>query len=173
MRYDIKVVNSNGHKKYLMHKDDVWKFNKIDENHNRDLRKNYIIEYVNNPKIWDAIVAEKYLDPIEHYTVVEFETLWDAMEFYLFRLFDTKTFDVKMLCQTILDDEVVLEECMEFCPTFHHEFRKLVNKESVTMRDSALNAIKELKKENERMMAFIKKYNAEKVYKEFIEEESK
>lgn len=166
MRYDIEKVREGNHIKYLMHKDDKWKWNSYE---GVDIKKNFRIEYVDNPKVWDNIVAERYENDWEHYEVREFEALWDAMEFYIFRLFDTKTFDVKMWCETILDGKIVLEETMEFDSTFHHEFRKFLDRENTIMRDKALDAVKPYQKENEMMKAFIKKYHAEETYKEFVE----
>ena len=164
MRYDIEQVRAGDHIKYLMHRDDKWKWSG-----NVNVRKNFRIEYVDDSKIWDNIVAEKYKNPWEHYTVVEFETLWDAMEFYMYRLFSTKVYDVKMYCETYVDEKLVLEETMEFCCTFLHDFRKFLDRENTILRDKALDAMEMLQKENESMREFIKKYHAEQSYKEFIE----
>ena len=164
MKYDIERVVENGRTKYKMHKDDMWKFNKLDQR----ISKRYVLEYVSDPKIWDNICAEKYRDPWEYYTVKEFEGLWDSIEMYLNYLFCENVFDVKLYCETLLDDNVVLEETMEFDSSFFHEFRKMMFKKEVERRDAALDAMEELKKENESMKAFIKKYNVEQTYKEFL-----
>lgn len=166
MRYDIKVVNNNGHRKYLMHKDDSWKWSA-----NENVKKNFQIEYVDNEIVWDNIVAEKYENPWEWYTLVEFETMWDAMEFYLFKLYSDKVYDIKMYCQTYVNDRMILEETFEFDTTFYHEFSKRVNEAAVKRRDKALKKLEELEKKISIYEGFIDKYNSRNIFDNYIQEQ--
>lgn len=144
------------------------------------LRKRYVLEYCDDPKKFERLgnigveVDDVYHQVVFEETEDKEERFWGfdgiALELYLYYLFYEPILDVKLWEEIYEGDELISERYIAMPSTFHHQFGKLVNKDVMENRDALRKENEELKKTLATYANFIKKYNAEQTYQEYIRE---
>lgn len=148
-----------------MRREDIWKRNTF----NNNITEKYTIEYVDDAKTWDNIVNEKYKNPWEWYKIKEYDNVWDAIETYIKYMIHSSIYDVKCYKQLFLDGKLIMEETIQFSSTFMYELKRMINNEVVSKNNNLQKNVDELMKINELYKEFIKKYNADQLFKDFLE----
>lgn len=78
-----------------------------------DIKTLYTVEYVMDANNWKRICDGKHPAPWELYQKKQFDGLDAALTFYLVRLFDAATYDVKLFEEIHVDGESVREAYIE------------------------------------------------------------
>jgi hypothetical protein len=125
-----------------------------------NIKTKYTIEFTRDQKIFDMMDSSKFT--FDMLKKIEFDYLQDAINAYNKLFYDESVLHVMLFEQIILNDEIILEQCkdMQSISILPKEIQNTVNR--LELQDKMLT------EENNQMKAFIKKYNAEKIYKDFI-----
>lgn len=144
------------------------------------IRKRFVLEYCDDPKKFERLgkVGVEIDDVYERIIFEEkdtdrfrsFESI--AYERYLFYLFNPNILDVKMWEEIYENGTEIQERFIAMPATFRHEFGKFVARDVMENRDALRKANEELNKVIDTYKGFIKKYNAEKSYEEYLREGS-
>ena len=78
-----------------------------------EIRTRYTVEYITSKEDWQKVCDGKHPAPWELYQTKVYDSLDDALTFFLVRLFDEKTFDVKLFEQIDIDGDQVREAYIE------------------------------------------------------------
>lgn len=107
----------------------------------------YTVEYIDDKKTWDKMcyISDNYCsidkearkELWEFYSKREFDNIESALEFYMVRLIDSETFDIKMFEQIYVNGELIFEQFIEPNSTVKFHMENILNKE---MRQ-ALNSL--------------------------------
>lgn len=132
-----------------------------------NVKTEYIIEYIHDPEKW-KLVCNDAPAPWELYEKRIYDNLDDAIEFYMIQFFYEKCYDVKMFEDIKLDGKTIRESYIEPGNTFSYTLRKIINNAATAEIDKLRSTVESLEKEIETYSEFIKKYNAEKFFRDFI-----
>lgn len=99
----------------------------------------YTVEYIDDKKTWDkmcymsdnyySIDKEARKEPWEFYSKREFDNIESALEFYMVRLIDSETFDIKMFEQIYVNGELIFEQFIEPNSTVKFNMENILNTE--------------------------------------------
>lgn len=78
-----------------------------------EVKTRYTVEYITSKKDWQRVCDGNHPAPWELYQTKKFDSLDDALTFYLVRFFDEGTFDVKLFEQIDVDGDQVREAYIE------------------------------------------------------------
>ncbi len=125
----------------------------------------YIVEYINDEKTWEKFCKT---EDIDLYSKKEYDNISEAISFYLTWFISDKCYDIKLWEQIFVNGEMVLEQMIEPENTLMYYLRMQVNRDMANKMYSAENRERELEKENNLLMDFIKYTKQENLLKEFI-----
>lgn len=139
----------------------------------------YIIEYVNNKKTWEKInyINDHYceLEPRQEvwelYSKREYNNISDALTFYMTWFISDKYYFIQLWEQIFVNGKMVLEQMIEPQGYVVNSMRIQIDKDMKDRLYSSESELVELRKRNDTLMAFIKRYHAEDMLKKFIETE--
>jgi len=141
------------------------------------IRKRFVLEYCDNPKKFDRLgkVGVEIDDVYDRIIFEEketdrfrgFESI--AYQRYLFYLFNPKILDVKMWEEIYENGTMIQERFIAMPATFPHEFGKAVSRDVMENRDTLRKENEELKQTLATYTGFIKKYNADNTYQEYLQ----
>lgn len=83
------------------------------QNDSVNLSTLYTVEYITNASDWKKVCDSKHPTPWELYQKKSYDSLDEALTFYLVRLFSSKTFDVKLFEQIQVNGVDVREAYIE------------------------------------------------------------
>lgn len=83
------------------------------QNDSVNLSTLYTVEYITNASDWKKVCDSKHPAPWELYQKKSYDSLDEALTFYLVRLFDSATFDVKLFEQIQVNGDDVREAYIE------------------------------------------------------------
>ena len=140
----------------------------------------YTIEYIDNKKTWDKMccISDNYCsidrktrkEPWEFYSKREFDNIESALEFYMVRLIDSETFDIKMFEQIYVNGELIIEQFIEPNSTVKFNMENILNKEMRQKIDNLERRVQQAKESVRLYQNFMKlmgeKY--EQLFNEFI-----
>lgn len=89
----------------------------------------YDVEYITNAADWKKLCDGKHSAPWELYQKKSYDSLDEALTFYLVRLFDSTTFDVKLFEQIQVNGEDVREAYIEPSGPVFDGIRSAINME--------------------------------------------
>lgn len=99
----------------------------------------YTVEYIDDKKTWDKMcyISDNYCsidkearkELWEFYSKREFDNIESALEFYMVRLIDSETFDIKMFEQIYVNGELIFEQFIEPNSTVKFHMENILNKE--------------------------------------------
>lgn len=119
-----------------------------------DIKTKFTIEYTYSQDVFDRMDARKNNSvdngELSH---VEFEFLEDALERYIPMLYNDQCLYVMLFADVVLDGENVLEQSKS---SIRHEIGSYEPRRKIRETEYKLN---ELQNENEKLKAFLKKYN--------------
>ena len=78
-----------------------------------EIKTRYTVEYITDKNDWQRVCDGDHDAPWELYKTRVYESMDDALTFYLVRFFDENTFDVKLFEQIEVDGEQVRESYIE------------------------------------------------------------
>lgn len=128
----------------------------------------YRIEYIQDPQKWKIMCSDKQPAPWTLYDVRTYDSLDDAITFYLIQFFYDKCFDVKMFEEITLNGEIVRESYIEPKNTFVYSMRKIINESAIAKIERLQEMVESLNYSMESYQKFIEKYHAEKHYNDFV-----
>lgn len=142
----------------------------------------YVIEIVNDAKTWDKFckvvespVGKYGVEPWELYTVKDFDSLEDALTYYMVWYVSENCYDIKMWECVCKGEEVLSEEYVEPASTTKWNMRNNIDREMNSRMMNAEREMRELEKSNKLMDGFIKVLGNQytEMFKEYCEREEK
>ena len=121
----------------------------------------YEIEYVDDPKIWDNIVANKYDNDWEHYKKRTFDNASDAMSLYTLWIMQDNIYDCKLFARWETETGDWYEEYIEADSSYRYGMRSRIGNDMRKRLESAEKENIELARQNEKMKEFLKKYGVD------------
>ncbi len=125
----------------------------------------YEIEYINDNKTWEKFCKT---EDIGLYNKREYDNISEAISFYLTWFISDECYDIKLWEQIFINGEMVLEQMIEPENTLMYYLRMQVNRDMANEMYSAENRERELGKENNLLMDFIKYTKQENMLNEFM-----
>ncbi len=125
----------------------------------------YIAEYINDDKTWEKFCKT---EDIDLYSKREYDNISEAISFYLTWFISDKCYDIKLWEQIFVNGEMVLEQMIEPENTLTYYLQMQVNRDMANKIYSAENRERELEKENNLLMSFIKYTKQENMLNEFM-----
>jgi hypothetical protein len=131
----------------------------------------YTVEYIDNQNDADYVSSGRIDkgEPWERYKTKVFQSADSAFSLYVLMLVREDIYDVQLFEQLYLNDEVVREQYIEPVNTLQWSIRMAVSKEMEKRIESLGEANEMLSGEVAQYESFVKKYNAQKTFKEFKE----
>jgi len=130
----------------------------------------YTIEYIDNKKDFDRLDKPSSLyEPWELYKTKQFTNMQDAISIFVLMYSRDSIYDVKLFEEIKLNGETIQERYL----TQLDNFGAITDNETQRIRNTNFalkDAIKDYEDEYSSFPAFLKKYHAEKTYKQFKEE---
>jgi len=132
----------------------------------------YTVEYIDNQKDLDYINSGKFNhgEPWERYKTKQFDNMDEAMSLYMVYLVRSDIYDVKLFEEIILDGETIRENYIEPTSTTAYSLKNAVNKSMYEMKSKAEKQVETLETENNLYKQFIKQYNSEKLFNEYMKQ---
>lgn len=131
----------------------------------------YVVEYIDNPKVWDLFCNNYYENGWEAYTKKTFDNASEAMElFTIYRINRSHIYDCKMWMHIESSNGDWYEEFIDTSGTYRHTMNQLANAELEKQIDRLEEENKSLAEANAKMAAYLKRYNVD-IYKVLNEEE--
>ena len=128
-----------------------------------------IVEYIDDKEKFDYICKgndDRY-EPWELYTKCTFDSLNDAMDFFMTMSISDYVFDIKMFIEQI-DDREMFEECITPSGLCLSEIKRRVNKDMKNKLDILTREKIMLKEDIDILNEFIKIPMISNLYKEFL-----
>lgn len=135
-----------------------------------DVQEKYVVEFIHNPKDWEKVCSGDHDAPWELYEKRTYENIDDAITFYMIQRFSETCFDVKLFETLSVNGEEICEKYIEPAATFAHNLRKTINKTTSATIDTLENRVDDLEKSLDLYRKFIERYNAEKLFDDFMKE---
>lgn len=138
----------------------------------------YIIEYVNDIKIWEKIcyIDEHYseIEPRQEswelYSKKEYDNVSDALTFYMIMFISDNCFDIKWIEQIYINDEMILEQYIEPNSTIYNRMKDIINRDMNNNINEGKRKINDLEDTLKMYKSFVKAYNSEKLFDKYIKE---
>ena len=130
----------------------------------------YTVEYIDNQKDLDYINngIYKHGEPWERYKTKQFDNMDQALSLYMVYYVNDTILDIKLFEEIILDNETIRESYIEPKSTTSYSMKTFINKNLYKQNDENLKQLDNLETENNLYKQFIKQYNSEKLFNEFI-----
>lgn len=140
------------------------------QNKDVNLKTVYSIEYIDNKKDLEYVNSGRCDkgEPWDRYKRKESDNADEAFSWYMVMFVRNDLYDVKIFEQTMLNGELVKEEYIEPAQTTRWSISNAVNRDMEKKIESLQETNSILMESIEKYEAFIKKYNAEKMFKEFV-----
>lgn len=138
----------------------------------------YIIEYVNDIKIWEKIcyIDEHYseIEPRQEswelYSKKEYDNVSDALTFYMIMFISDNCFDIKWMEQIYINDEMILEQYIEPNSTIYNRMKDIINRDMNNSINEGKRKINDLEDTLKMYKPFVKAYNSEKLFDKYVKE---
>ena len=121
----------------------------------------YVIEYVDDKKTWERILADKILDPWTVYKTKTFNNLSEAVTLYSLWQLQDNIYDCKLFCKWETQDGNWCEEYVEFDSSYKWSLKERINREMNRRIDAAEKRNIELARQNTKMAEFLRKYGVD------------
>lgn len=133
-----------------------------------------IVEYIDDKEKFNYICKgnDNRYEPWELYTKCTFDSLNDAMDFFMTMSISDYVFDIKMFIEQI-DDREMFEEYITPSGLCLSEIKRRVNKDMKDKLNKSQREIITLREEIERLNEFIKIPMISNLYKEFLNNKNK
>ena len=130
----------------------------------------YTVEYIDNQKDLDYINSGiyKHGEPWERYKTKQFDNMDEALSIYMVYSVNDTILDIKLFEEIILNNETIRESYIEPKSTTSYSMKTFINKNLYKQNDENLKQLDNLETENNLYKQFIKQYNSEKLFNEFI-----
>ncbi len=125
----------------------------------------YTVEYINDDKTWEKFCKT---EDIDLYSKREYDNVSKAISFYLTWFISDQCYDIKLWEQVFVNGEMVLEQMIEPENTLMYYLLMQVNRDMTNKIYSAESRERELEKENNLLMDFIKYTKQENMLNEFM-----
>lgn len=122
----------------------------------KNTETNYCIEYIDDAKDWERFLDDK-CDWTDVCKTKQFADIKRALTFYMIRLFDDTTYDVKMWQEIAYKTENVFEEFIELEGHIENTIRKMIDRKSY-------DYTRRLERENEQLA------KANTIYEGFLDQ---
>lgn len=129
----------------------------------------YTIEFITNKADYEKVCDGQHPAPWELYEKREYDSLDDALSLYMCFATRNDVYDYKLFEEISVDGKPVREAYIEPHSTTFWTMRNNLNREMNQSNTKLRESISAISKELECYKAFIKKYHAEKAFKEFAE----
>lgn len=132
----------------------------------------YTIEYMDNEKDLDYVNSGKFNqgEPWERYKKKVFDNMDDAISLYIVWLVNDSILDIKLFEELILDGETIRESYIEPKSTLSYSLKTWVNKNLYENNVKNETKIETLETENNLYKLFIKQFNAEKTFNDYLKQ---
>lgn len=151
-----------------MHKD-FWGWSLEDEGKGT-VETKYLIESIIDEKTWSKFLKT---EDINLYTKKEYDSIENALEYYLCWYVNENCYDLKMWEQIYVNGEMVLEQMIEPKSTCKSVMRHSIDREMKDRMNKAESKVEELERSNTLANGFIKAMGKqfEEAFKEYCKNE--
>ena len=153
-----------------MHKD-FWGWSLEDEG-NGTVETKYLIESITDEKTWSKFLKT---EDINLYTKKEYDSIENALEYYLCWYVNENCYDLKMWEQIYVNGEMVLKQMIEPKSTCKSVMRHSIDREMKDRMNKAESKVEELERSNTLANGFIKAMGKqfEEAFKEYCKNETR
>lgn len=153
-----------------MHKD-FWGWSLEDEG-KETVETKYLIESITDEKTWSKFLKT---EDINLYTKKEYDSIENALEYYLCWYVNENCYDLKMWEQIYVNGEMVLEQMIEPKSTCKSVMRHSIDREMKDRMNKAESKVEELERSNTLANGFIKAMGKqfEEAFKEYCKNETR
>ena len=136
----------------------------------KEMRSEYVIEYITDPKNWEIVCSGKHDAPWELYETKTFdsENMGEAISFLTILMMRGDVFDVRMFETIYINEETILERTVILSDTFRHSMRMAVNRDLQDQNERKQEMIDAQGEMISNYQEFIKKYNATNLFEKFV-----
>ena len=136
----------------------------------------YTIEYIDDEKTWNKFLKvtgsgyDGTVEPRELFTAREYDNITEAIKFFIIKGTHEKTYLIQMTENIYYNEELILENPVEFSNGLHTAIAMNVNED---LRKRLIKCSKEcenLQTITKHYRNFIQKYHAEEQFKEYFKE---
>ena len=153
-----------------MHKD-FWGWSLEDEGKGT-VETKYLIESITDEKTWSKFLKT---EDINLYTKKEYDSIENALEYYLCWYVNENCYDLKMWEQIYVNGEIVLKQMIEPKSTCKSVMRHSIDREMKDRMNKAESKVEELERSNTLANGFIKAMGKqfEEAFKEYCKNETR